>query len=336
APVIFKTIAGAESSGSFSGITSGSQYSFWVKAVSRSGKESESNRILITPKFTSFPTAAYISNIRPNGNQTVDYDIFYKGSAEYALLKVYKGFGGGKELVIQTEGAIDPILPVKGEHYDSRFALDPFTISAEITNKCPEVLLESNKMSVGVISLEKSAGQISVSVGEVSGFENGIGETKIYKIGIDPVTLEQTFTWVSNSTNFVDTDLEGSQHCYIADVIENGQNSTGIQGEVRLFPQCSFDLEEIDFPNAFVPGGSVPKFNPFFTINGFFTGSLKIYSRYGGEIYSEEHSFDKPGQGWDGNYKGSKVPPGAYIYFLKFADDIQGESHKKTGVVYIF
>lgn len=336
APQVFATIAGTETSGKFSGITSGSNYIFWIKAVSRTGKESESNRISIKPKFISFPTSAYISNVRPSGNQSIRLEVHIEGTAQEAVKVAYKDFGQGKEVVFSMEGPISSAFPDVALNGDKRYPNQPYSLFMEITNQCPGVLLESNKMEIGVITLDKSPGQIQVSVGEVNGFENGVGETKIYKVGIDPNTLKRTYTLLSNTSSYLDTDVEGTQHCYVADVSENGVNSLGIQGEVRLFPQCSFDVKDIDFPNVFSPGGSVPTFNPFFTLNGFFTGSLKIYDRYGGEIFSEEHSFENPGKGWDGSYKGKKVPPGAYIYFMNFIDDIQRGSYMKTGVVYIF
>jgi gliding motility-associated-like protein len=69
----------------------------------------------------------------------------------------------------------------------------------------------------------------------------------------------------------------------------------------------------IFIPNAFTPGGRNPLFRPIcsFTAEGEYL--LRIFNRWGQEIFSSTNH----GQGWDGQYKGSYVPGGTYVYQLR-------------------
>jgi gliding motility-associated-like protein len=66
----------------------------------------------------------------------------------------------------------------------------------------------------------------------------------------------------------------------------------------------------VPFPTVFTPDGD--------GVNDIFLGGekfrnrefhLEVYNRWGNMLYSGE-------SGWDGNYRGNKVPPGTYIYVL--------------------
>jgi len=53
--------------------------------------------------------------------------------------------------------------------------------------------------------------------------------------------------------------------------------------------------------------------------------SVKIYNRWGEEIYRAEGSYDSP---WDGTYKGQLLPVGTYYYVLEL-NDPKSRNHLK-------
>ena len=79
---------------------------------------------------------------------------------------------------------------------------------------------------------------------------------------------------------------------------------------VKVFP-------DIYFPNTFTPNGDHKNDRWVIkALEAFPVYQLKIYNRYGQEIFS-----DSGGRiPWDGKYKGGDAEPGVYVYFFKPAN----------------
>lgn len=75
----------------------------------------------------------------------------------------------------------------------------------------------------------------------------------------------------------------------------------------------------LSIPNAFSPDGD--GINELFRAKGYGVVSIEysIYNRWGELIYQREVT-DVNKEGWDGTYKGVKVPKGAYLYQMKVVD----------------
>ncbi|TRZ69755.1 MAG: hypothetical protein D4R97_09460, partial [Bacteroidetes bacterium] len=84
-------------------------------------------------------------------------------------------------------------------------------------------------------------------------------------------------------------------------------------------------------PNAFTPDGD--GLNDVFriTYKGVENSSLRIFNRFGEEIFST----DDPISGWDGRFKGQLCPDGAYVYKIEFTDGTAGEKKLFSGLVYL-
>ena len=83
----------------------------------------------------------------------------------------------------------------------------------------------------------------------------------------------------------------------------------------------------IYIPTAFAPGGINKSFRPvlLFGVNQY---DFKIFDRWGKQLFSTQDVVS----GWDGTYKGEKMPLGGYIYQLKVTS-VTGETMERQGVV---
>lgn len=70
-------------------------------------------------------------------------------------------------------------------------------------------------------------------------------------------------------------------------------------------------------PNAFTPNGD-GKNDIFYVLGGSEVARIKdfsVFNRWGQKVFQRTDLLPgDPGSGWNGNYKGSAAPPGAYIY----------------------
>lgn len=66
-------------------------------------------------------------------------------------------------------------------------------------------------------------------------------------------------------------------------------------------------------PNAFTPNGDAN--NDIFRVRGEQIRELlvRVYDRWGEKVFETT----TPGKGWDGTYKGKKVNPGVFVYYVE-------------------
>ena len=96
--------------------------------------------------------------------------------------------------------------------------------------------------------------------------------------------------------------------------------------------RISITETEMTVPNAFSPGAT-PGINDIFKVR--YKSIVKfqgwIHNRWGTELF---HWTD-PSQGWDGKYRGSFVPSGAYYYLIEYTGT-DGKKRVKTGDINVF
>jgi len=141
---------------------------------------------------------------------------------------------------------------------------------------------------------------------------------------------ENTFEEIDfvNIPNYTDNSISQSSEAgnisyYVMAEAIAGQNITSSSNLVNL----GFD-SELYMPNAFRPGGITDVFKPISRFEPNSDYLFQIYNRWGQLIF-ETRDFN---EGWDGNYNGSRVNRGTYIWTYQYADS-QGNEIKKGGSV---
>ncbi|MDX1909868.1 MAG: FG-GAP-like repeat-containing protein [Saprospiraceae bacterium] len=94
---------------------------------------------------------------------------------------------------------------------------------------------------------------------------------------------------------------------------------------VTVLPELSFDM-----PNAFSPNGDGKNdvFKPVYEGEIFVDYRLRIYSRWGEEIFKAEIA----GEGWDGTLAGKALPSDGYVFVFEYTI-INGEKGRESGDV---
>lgn len=94
---------------------------------------------------------------------------------------------------------------------------------------------------------------------------------------------------------------------------------------VTIFPPQK--IGDALMPNVFTPDGNGMNevFKPFVELSDF--GYLKIYNRWGAEVYS----FTSTEDGWDGQFNGTAAPAGIYFYVLEGNEPCSNEKRVLAG-----
>ncbi|MBK8546066.1 MAG: gliding motility-associated C-terminal domain-containing protein [Saprospiraceae bacterium] len=91
---------------------------------------------------------------------------------------------------------------------------------------------------------------------------------------------------------------------------------------------------EFEFPNVIKPG--VGQNNHFYIIAPEnFNGSIlkmDIYDRWGNKVFEQKNlPFNDPSSGWDGNFKGTEVEQGVYVFVIEILDFSDNQTKKYYG-----
>jgi gliding motility-associated-like protein len=129
-------------------------------------------------------------------------------------------------------------------------------------------------------------------------------------------------TYVENC-NYTHT-FSDTGYFKVTQIVKNELNCIdSVSITVYIYPEYRLFI-----PDAFTPNsdGLNDIFKP--STIGIKEYSFQIFNRWGEKIYIS----NGPEDGWDGNYKGSKSPQGAYVYLLNVVD-VKGRSHEYNGKV---
>jgi gliding motility-associated-like protein len=106
------------------------------------------------------------------------------------------------------------------------------------------------------------------------------------------------------------------------------EDSSGFKFTDSVYLNIIFcDSTDIEIPNVFTPNND--GFNDIFTYKNQeqFDINLEIYNRWGNLLFK---SFN---ENWDGTFKGEKVSPGVYFYFIRAKSKASGVEIIKSGSV---
>lgn len=98
-------------------------------------------------------------------------------------------------------------------------------------------------------------------------------------------------------------------------VLMVSENGCEIQADITIYVN---QIPNIYIPNVFSPNGD--GLNDFFTVFGEeckIIEEIKVFDRWGGLVFWQEHLVPGEGSGWDGTLNGLQLKEGVYVYQLK-------------------
>ncbi|MEE2931623.1 MAG: gliding motility-associated C-terminal domain-containing protein [Bacteroidota bacterium] len=142
----------------------------------------------------------------------------------------------------------------------------------------------------------------------------------------------EPLTYIDVVTSFGNTN---GNFCYYVEAVEgHSTNYIPMLSGVVSNINCIYQTPKLFIPNTFTPDGNGPIENEIFLpVTNFVSEigySFMIYNRIGTEIFKTSD----PKKGWDGNYLGTPVPNGNYIYHVKYINGF-GSLTDNTGTVLI-
>jgi gliding motility-associated-like protein len=168
-------------------------------------------------------------------------------------------------------------------------------------------------------------------------YEDWLGTVSSYNIyrGIDgnftgmPIA---NIPFTGGNNVFVDdvyTELQGEGvFSYYVEALEGPGNPYAFSDTSLSNVTSALQDALVFIPNAFIPSGSNNLFKPVSTYISSSDYTFLIFNRWGEKIF-EVHD---PSFGWDGNYKGDRVPGGVYVYWIKYKSS-EGEYVERKGTV---
>ena len=187
----------------------------------------------------------------------------------------------------------------------------------------------------------------------IEGFEDDFcGKVKMDKEKRDTVELcpgeEYTFsspTLKCSGMNFSWSTGESGEKYSSKTVSEAGEYSVTVTfcDSVRVhkflykYTEDAESCFKVYYPNAFFPESKDDTINRIFKMvidteykekdYDFTSFEMKIFDRWGEKVFETTD----PEEGWDGTFRGSELPPGAYLYNINWKVDINGKKEYQGG-----
>ena len=142
------------------------------------------------------------------------------------------------------------------------------------------------------------------------------------------------------STDFIDNYAEialttDGKFCYYVQAYEGAGNVYGFRDTSTSNETCVIASPIVFIPNAFIPGAARSdmnsEFNPFKLFVDVQTYSMRIFNRFGEEIYVTSATQ----KGWDGTFDGKPVEGGVYVYLIKMVANDQTKIERRGTVTLI-
>jgi gliding motility-associated-like protein len=150
---------------------------------------------------------------------------------------------------------------------------------------------------------------------------------------VDTSSYSSTWSWSFGDAQGNGSTLQNPSTIYydngtyvVTQVVSDGYGCSDTARVAIKINNVTFEISTL-IPNAISPNGDGK--NDVWKLD--FLGllypkaSVKIYNRWGEEIYTSEGSYTSP---WDGTYKGQVLPVGTYYYVLNLNDPIITEPFK--------
>jgi gliding motility-associated-like protein len=311
------------------GFIPGSDYLYFVRAVSQDGlKSSSSCPVLYTSLSPPNPDAISLNYVSVINSQYVEMGIHFGPPETVKSIHIYRtDTPGGQPILIDsiTPGSLadivypDPTSLVNVQSYDYQIV---------VTNSCRLETLRSevsrtiylsyiaNTDQTNTLLWNEYSGWVSIDHYEINRLINDVPDpgnpiatipTGIGTYTDPPIASQQTGDIIS----YYVTAFEGN--VAIPD--------SSVSNIVRVLRQ-----PVVIMPNAFVPKGLNNIFRPVMDFVDKGNYKLVVFNKWGLQVFVSTNK----DIGWDGKFNGEYVPSGIYFYRLQYSS-FTGDSFSKTG-----
>ena len=287
-----------------------------IGIVGVNGEKSFSNKITLNVSTNPAPSVNYILTASVIGQQVhIRHLVDTSGNVSAIAFERQRKDGSFYEV-----GRENVFLPVTSFIDEEANVEEVNVYRAIIVDSCGFLTTISDTVYTTVLGIVgDSVNYINtVSWTPYIGFDGTIQRYDLFRVvdgQISPSAIASvgpnTYSYDDNVLNeFVRNEL-----CYYVVAVEN-TNSYGYAERANSNLDCSEFTPTVFIPNAFTPNGFNPIFIPKYSYMKLPLFQMRIYDRWGEEIYQTED----PLKGWNGHYDDSyqPAPDGAYIYTIRF------------------
>jgi len=333
-PTLAGTIGSSATSFEFKNLNDGDIYCLYVQAVEAgSGVVSRSNEICITADIVQAVRDMFIQNVTVTPGNEVSVTWAWNPNAEINEVQILRSPQNAnyQSIHIQT-----PQLPLSPESSYLDGTAQPGTGSVfyriQTRDNCDTLALSTYGATI-FLTGESIAPNTNQLVWKPLNIQNAEATSyEIFKItGGSETALGTVSSTVTSFDDDIDpTNLADAQACYF--VIATASLATP-NGDVttirsRSNTACIEQDARIMVPNAFAPEGFNQKFKPLIVLGDLVRYDMKIFDRYGQEIFTSNN----PDDGWNGKKGGKNLPQGVFVYQIRVTQS-NGKIVEKRGTV---
>jgi gliding motility-associated-like protein len=313
----------------WTGFETAQNYVIMVRAVMADNSVSESNRVSVITNIKQPPAWLEISNITVNSSDQIEISVSYDPLSELDLFRIIRREGDGNYVPVATVNSTGgSFLFTDGQAIADR----RYTYIAEVLNNCGTALLSSLPAGNIVLSFEISEYSVLLDWNHYTGWAEGVDKYLLQYHTGDGLYRELASLSPTDSSYIADYrsliyEITGSEACFRITAVST--IADGIVHESGSNRVCTEAPDSFFMPNAFTPDGN--GVNDFFGPVMAFTPSeflLIIRNRNGRVLFTTERYSDQ----WDGTWRGEKLPPDVYLWFLRIKTP-SGKLSERTGTV---
>jgi gliding motility-associated-like protein len=313
----------------WTGFETDQPYVIMVKAVMNDNSVSFSNMVSLNTDISQTPEWLKISNVTVNSSDHPEISVSYDPLSELDVFRILRREDDGSYLNIATVNSTGgSFIFTDVQAITTRM----YTYVVEVINNCGIAVLSSLPAGNIVLSYELSDYTLKLNWTHYTGWIEGVDQYLLQYHTGDGVMRELERLAPSDSSYTVNYrtlmyEITGSETCFkliaISNITDDIINESGSNRVCIEAPDSFF------MPNAFTPDGN--GINDYFGPVIAFTPSeflLIIRDRSGKLLFSTDRYSDQ----WDGTWRGKKLPPDVYLWFLRIRTP-SGKITEMTGTV---
>jgi len=319
---LLTTIDGSRNSYIFNNPENKTYFQFYVKARNKnSGYTSTSNLESLTTDFVDNPDYVYLVYVTvANGDMLIRWVINKK--ADLLYFKILRG--NEANFLLDNNNVNYNGMDYSFIDYNLNFNDSIYYYKIVAVDYCKNEKVFSNISSNILLKAKETGDGYILEWNKYSFWGGGVNNYIIHKKSSEDLfwTVESTVNAdiTKYSQNLKTVDLKGKSICFFIEAIEGDTNKYGWQATSESNIVCIHGDPTIFIPDAFVPQGTNNIFKPVGAMIDWQNSSIKIFNRWGMEVWNEIGIF-----GWNGNdKKGRALEGGVYHYQI----EIMGENGK--------